>query len=242
MFELVRRATALTTVVALLSATAVAQEAPPPAQPPAEQPPAQPPAQRAPAQQPPAQQPPAEQPPPGYAPPPGYGQQQGYPPNYNYGYPPGQYGPAEMDYEEGEPIPEGYYVDTKIRKGMVIGGAVTLGALWILSVLAGAIAVSIEEAEEVDGFDDDDISTSDAAMLMIPVAGPFISIWSYNASAAGAVPLIFDGVGQSAGLVLLIVGLTAQEKVLKRSYAGGTLTPAPIVSKDHMGVGLTGTF
>ena len=229
MFELVRRATALTTVVALLSATAAAQE-PPPEQPP---PPAQPP---------PAEQPPAEQPPPGYAPPPGYGQQQG-PPNYNYGYPPGTpYGPAEMDYEDGEPIPPGYYVDTKIRKGMVIGGAVTLGALWILSVLAGAIAVSIEEAEEADGFDDDDISTTDAAMLMIPVAGPFISIWSYNASAAGAVPLIFDGVGQTAGLVLLIVGLTAQEKVLKRSYAGGTLTPAPIVSKDHMGVGLTGTF
>jgi hypothetical protein len=150
--------------------------------------------------------------------------------------------PPELEYQEGQPIPEGYYVDTKIRKGLVIGGAVTLGATWILSVIAAAFAVSIEEAEEADGFDNDGISPADASMLFIPVAGPFISIYTYDAGTGGAAVLVIDGVAQVGGLTMLIVGLAAQEKVLKRSHAGVTLEPTPIVSAQMSGLGLSGTF
>jgi hypothetical protein len=225
--------------LAALATPAAAQQPPPEPAPPPEAPPESAP--------PPEQQPPPQQPPPGYAQPPGYGQPPppgAYPPNYNYGLPPGTpYGPSELDYEEGQPIPPGYHVDTRIRKGMVIGGAVTLGALWVFSVLVAAIATSIEEEEErFDGTDDDGISPADTAMLFIPVAGPFISIVTYEASTAGAVPLIFDGVGQSAGLVLLIVGLAAQEQVLKRDYGGITLEATPMVGQGYGGMGLTGKF
>src|SRR5690349_4987127 len=48
-------------------------------------------------------------------------------------------GPREIsEYEEGDPIPPGYHAESKVRKGLVIGGAVTFGVMYILSVLVGA--------------------------------------------------------------------------------------------------------
>src|SRR5688572_15787699 len=140
------------------SGTASAQAAAPPAQPPpaseAQPPPPPPPPGYG--QPPPGygQPPPGYgQPPPGY-PPPGYGPPPGYPPGYypppGYG-PPAEYppvGPKRMNYEEGQPIPPGYRVETRARRGLIIAGAVTFGVTYLLSAFAASIAVDGGGSEE----------------------------------------------------------------------------------------------
>jgi hypothetical protein len=151
-------------------------------------------------------------------------------------------GPEEIDYEEGDPIPPGYEKDTKIRKGLVIGGAVTFGVTWLLSILAASVAVSIEEEDDNDGDgDSDNISVEDAAALYIPVAGPFVSIVTYDSNAGGTAVLVIDGLAQAGGLAMLIAGLAAQETVLVRK-GDVEIRPAPIVTADRAGAGVIGTF
>lgn len=233
-------------VVATLSSSAAAQPEPAPAPPPPADPTAEPPPPPpAPSQPAPAygQPPPpgyGQQPPPGYGqpPPPGYGQQP--PPGYGYGPPPPQ-GPEEMDYIEGMTIPPGYTRDSQIRKGLVIGGAVTFGTMWLLSVAVGAVAMEIEEEDDEWGGDSDGVSPTDAGMLMIPVGGPFISIATYEASAGGAVLLVIDGIAQAGGLAMLIVGLAAKKDVLVRT-GDVEMTVTPMVGQGRTGLGVLGRF
>src|SRR5262245_40370767 len=91
--------------VALAATTASAQGAPPAAAPPAAAPTAAPP----PAAAAPAYGPQAE-PPPGYAPP-------GYVPAWRAQ-------PMEMRYIEGRPIPPGYHVETRLRRGLIVSGPI----------------------------------------------------------------------------------------------------------------------
>lgn len=174
-------------------------------------------------------------PPPGYgAPPPGYGSQQGYP-----GYPaytqPEMLGPKRMDYEEGDPIPPGYHRETSIRKGLVIGGAVTFGAMYLFSALTAA---AVSDTSESDDF----------APLFIPVAGPFVTIGTSNAPAAGAVILAIDGIAQAGGLAMLIIGLTVQSDELVRNDVGSQrIRVVPVGGKDvanetWSGLGISGNL
>ena len=195
--------------------------------------------------QPPGQRPPPPgygPPPPGYGPPPpGYGP----PPDpYNYGVPPGtpQAGYID-DWEEGDPIPPGYRPDTRIRKGLVIGGAVTMGSLWLISVVIGGAGASVEEADDALG-DSDGIHPEDFYMLMIPVAGPFIAMGTLEASGAGLAFLIIDGIGQAGGLAMLIAGIAAQETYLRPAPQYGEIDVkfAPVLAPGFAGMGVTGTF
>lgn len=177
-------------------------------------------------------------PPPGYGPPPdpyNYGVPQGTPPNYD-----------TDDWEEGDPIPPGYREDTRVRKGLVIGGAVTLGALWVVSVLTAGIAVSIEEAENDlnGGLNPDSVGPEDYYPLFIPAVGPFITIATTESSGAGTAFLIIDGVAQSGGLAMLIAGLAAQETYIRPAPNYGEIDVkfAPVVAPGFTGMGVNGTF
>lgn len=182
-------------------------------------------------------------PPPGYGPPPpGYG-----PPAdpYNYGVPPGTpYAGDIDDWEEGDPVPPGYQPSTRIRKGLVIGGAVTMGALWVISVLIGGIAVSVEDADDALGGDSNGITAEDWYPMFIPVAGPFITIITAEASGAGTAFLVIDGIGQVGGLAMLIAGLAAQESYLRRvpQYGEVNVEFAPVITPEFAGMGLKGSF
>ncbi|RLB52847.1 MAG: hypothetical protein DRI90_21745 [Deltaproteobacteria bacterium] len=167
-------------------------------------------------------------PPYGYPPPPGYGYPPAPPPDYNYGVPPLP-PPRTLPYEEGDPAPEGYHLDTRIRKGLVIAGSVTFGSAWLLSA-AVAAAFQDENQREAEDF----------VPLFIPLAGPFITMGTANTSAIGTFTLVVDGLAQAGGLGLLIAGLTAQQKVWVRNPVG-RVTVAPIVSGDgNLGLGLIG--
>lgn len=234
--------------------TAHAQPAQPAAQPAAQPPPPPPPppagtgaeAQGQPGAQPPPPPPPPPgygQPPPGYGqPPPGYGQP---PPGYTYppgyGPPPGYYpppgygaeypplGPKRMPFEEGQPIPPGYRVETRARKGLIVGGAVTFGVLYLLSAFTASVAVDSGDSEEF-------------GPLFIPVAGPFVTIGTAEAQGVGTFALVLDGVGQAGGVAMFIAGMVTEEKFLLRNDQAKISVTPMMVGESSFGLGIRGAM
>src|SRR5690349_10800935 len=129
-------------VMTLTSLRANAQGVPPAAPAPAPQ--------AAPAPAPaPAAAPPQYGPPPG-EPPPGWGQQPGYQWRSQ---------PLEMKYVEGKPIPPGYHVETRARKGLVVAGPIIFGVPYLLSM---SVAASSKYSPD--------------RWLYAPVVGPFVNL------------------------------------------------------------------
>ncbi|MEQ9323350.1 MAG: hypothetical protein RIF41_29565, partial [Polyangiaceae bacterium] len=69
--------------------------------------------------------------------------------------------PKQLPYDEGDPIPPGYELETKKYRGLIIGGAVTTGVLYGISAAVGLAGLAGGQ--------------SDAGVLLVPVAGPFIA-------------------------------------------------------------------
>lgn len=182
----------------------------------------------------PTQPPPGYGPPPAYYPPPAtYGPGYAPGPGYGYGVPQGPpLGPKRMDYNEGDPIPAGYRLQTSMRKGWVIGGFAAFGGLWLISALTAGTAESLP------------YNNSTLAPLYIPAVGPFITIGTANSRGAGTVLLVLDGVGQSGMLALAIAGLAAQKTELVRNDIGWTKrwTVTPMLTADTAGLGIVGSM
>ena len=120
-------------------------------------------------------------------------------------------GPREITtWEEGDPIPPGYHPDTRVRKGLIIGGAVTFGVFYLISALVGAVAL-----------DCNSVTSSNACgglgVLLIPAAGPFIALGTAKPDGGGAAILVIDGVAQAGGLAMLILGIAIPRTVLVRN-------------------------
>jgi hypothetical protein len=188
--------------------------------------------------------------PPGYAPPgyapPGYGTQPGYPQGsqppgypYAYQYPNGYPGPATLPFVEGKPPPAGYHEESKVIKGLVIGGSVTFGTCYFLTLLAASV-ISEDNKNSWDSSKRDD---SKALPLFIPALGPFIGLATLDPSSVGAGWLILDGVAQSAGLGMLIAGLTTHTKrYVRDDIMKVEWKIAPVVTGSHTGLGAVGRF
>jgi hypothetical protein len=133
-------------------------------------------------------------------------------------------GPKTLDWSEGDQVPPGYHLDTQVRKGLVIGGSVTFGAVYMLSVTAAAFG--------------------GARQLLIPVAGPFVAIGESQATDGEAAALVLNGALQVGGLAMLIAGLAAPRKVLIRNDVDqGFVMPTPMsFGASSGGIGLVGTF
>jgi hypothetical protein len=167
-------------------------------------------------------------PPANYAPPPGYSA----PPVYAYAARAPE-GPATLPYKDGYPIPDGYHPEMQYRKGLIIGGAITFGLLYLLPAIPATM-------------------TRDKS-LVVPVAGPFIqlahldfspSIEDRGFAAGAAVLLVIDGLAQTAGAAMLLAGLTTQREVLVRNdVAGVTVRVTPLtMGYGGAGIGLAGTM
>jgi hypothetical protein len=200
--------------------------------------PAAPPAP-APAPPPPPAPAPAPQPTTGPAPPAPPAPPYGYDPyGYGYGYPYG-YGysqptpPKRLPYQPGEPTPRGYRLDTQLRKGFVIAGAVTFGSTYLISVAVGAALQQEAEA-------------ADFTPLFVPLAGPFIATGTTDATAFGTFALIVDGLSQVFGLGMFLFGVLEPEKVWVRNQTAAKPLPIDVtpifVDGRPAGAGVTGTF
>lgn len=167
----------------------------------------------------------------------------GYPPGYPNGYPvqpayqPRAYvpvygaplGPDEMDYVEGAPIPYGYTRVEKTRKGLVIGGAITLGIVYTASAAFAAIGEDLRSANE---------TRTNTSSMWIPVAGPFLQM-KETTSNTGRLALFHVGLAQTAGALMLVYGLTSPRTILVRN---DQLSVVPMLSKDATGMMVSGSF
>ena len=137
-------------------------------------------------------------------------------------------GPEEIDnFDENRPVPDGYTRVQRKRKGLIIGGAVTLGATWGVSAMVAAIG------EDLDGPD------SDVEAMWIPVAGPFMTL-AQTDSATLKVFLVGLGGAQLAGAIMLYYGLTSTKHVLVRNDLIGSLQVGPMAGNGSQGVVLSG--
>ena len=131
------------------------------------------------------------------------------------------------DYQDGDPVPPGYHADTRVRKGLVIGGAVTFGSMYLLSVLVASTA--------------NDIQKDSATLLYVPVLGPFLQMGKTDSS-SGKTILAIDGLAQAAGVAMLIGGLVSPKTVLVRNDLAEISVVPMRVGTDGSGAGLVGKF
>ena len=162
-------------------------------------------------------------PPPGYVPPPNYTM---YAPSPMETAMPSM--PPKMAFIEGAAIPPGYRVATQPRVGLAVAGFTLFGSLYTASAITGGFVI--------DG------GTSGGGALIAPVVGPFIAIGTAGGGGGVAVLLMFDGLGQSAGLAMAIAAFAAPSKYIVRSEYG-SLTFGPIaVGAGTPGMGFHGDF
>ena len=163
-------------------------------------------------------------------PPPGFEPQAGPPPGYYVPTTVAASGPRRItDWEEGEPIPPGYHPITRIRKGLVIGGAVTFGVIYLTNVLVAAVAHDVG---------------SSLAPLYVPIVGPFIQIGN-TSTATGNVFLVLDGLLQAGGVAMLVAGIAAPKTLLVRNDLAKNfeITPTPMTfGPQSGGFGFVGKF
>jgi hypothetical protein len=157
---------------------------------------------------------PGESLPPGWAPPPGYAQ----PPTDRWRF---TAAPTEMRYVEGKPIPPGYHLESRARRGLVISGPILFGVPYVLSM-----SVAASSPYEPDRW------------LYAPVFGPFVNlalrknecdIPSVSGSSSVTVScsgdsatrffLMLDGLLQTGGATMLILGLALPQRLLVRDDA-----------------------
>jgi hypothetical protein len=159
--------------------------------------------------------------------------------------------PMELRYVEGRPIPAGYHVETRPRKGLVVSGSIIFGVPYFLS-----LSVAASSKYEPDRW------------LYAPLFGPFVDLGTrkencqtYNNGNIGSTTtcqddsserffLMADGLMQVAGATMLVLGLVLPQQLLVRDdapYVGDrgshfSWAVAPTVGRSSAGVGLAGTF
>ncbi len=143
-------------------------------------------------------------------------------------------GPDEIDdVEDGRRAPVGYTEVHRKRKGMLLGGAITLAASYSLSAL---IAATGQDDSSYNG------GTNSEAAMWIPVAGPFIQIGQSN-SATENVFLVGLGAAQVAGAVMLYLGATSTKRVFVRNDLVSNVAVTPMAGPNGAtGLSLSGKW
>lgn len=148
--------------------------------------------------------------------------------------------PRELPYSENRPVPPGYALDEYHIRGLIIGGAVTLGTLW-------AISFSVASSNDFSGAN---------GWLAVPVIGPFgwlatrkapqcntaTYYSSCNDESSNRTLVAFDGIGQIAGAGMLIAGLAVTRKRLVLIDPQAAIAVAPYATSRGSGLQLVGQF
>jgi hypothetical protein len=112
----------------------------------------------------------------------------------------------------------------------VIAGAVTLGVLYLYSVV-----IAEDQNNNLNG-------ENDHSWLFVPVLGPFVQMAKPDDQSLPDSILFLDGLGQAGGLAMLIAGMAFPRDVLVRNdLATVSLVPMTF-GKGGSGLGLVGRF
>ena len=142
--------------------------------------------------------------------------------------------PASLPYIEGAPIPPGYALQESNLTGLVIGGVIPLGVLYLISF-------SVASGNDFKGA---------AGWLAVPVIGPFgwlaahkstSNCYSDVCDASERTFVTLDGLFQAAGAAMFVTGLAITRKKLvlldqQQIYV------VPYSSSNAHGLTLLGTF
>ena len=147
--------------------------------------------------------------------------------------------PRELPYSENRPVPPGYAVEENHLRGLIIGGAVTLGTLW-------AISFSVASSNNYSAAN---------GWLAVPVIGPFgwlatrkapqcNTSYDYSCSdeSSNRTLVAFDAIGQLAGAGMLIAGLAVTHKRLVLIDPQAAIAVAPYATSRGSGLQLIGQF
>jgi hypothetical protein len=146
---------------------------------------------------------------PGYPPPP-------QDPNERWRFVPA---PVELRYVEGRPIPAGYHLESRPRKGLVVAGPIIFGVPYFLS-----LSVAASSRFEPDHW------------LYAPLVGPFLDLANRKEDCTASPGqfgtnyycdddsttrffLMFDGLMQVSGMAMLVLGLALPQQLLVRDDA-----------------------
>src|SRR5262249_18535929 len=136
------------------------------------------------------------------------------------------------DFDDSAPVPYGYTKVSRTRTGLIIGGAVTLGATYLVTAFVGAVADSINK---IAG------SNASVAPLYVPVVGPFLELGETDDPAARFY-LTMSGLGETAGAIMLVYGLTSPRTVLVRNDQLIVTSIAPLIAPGASGLSVVGRF
>jgi hypothetical protein len=139
-----------------------------------------------------------------------------------------------MAYDAEKPIPQGYRVEERVRKGPLIAGAIVMGVPYAVGLQVAA----------ADGF------PNHSYWLIVPGIGPVLTMTTREdrcngtraeagdclGDAAINMLLVFDSLLQTTGAVLMAVGVFAKKKVLVREQATLYVGPRPVGSGYGAGV------
>jgi hypothetical protein len=145
----------------------------------------------------------------------------------------------------GGPVPTGYHVEERPRRGLVIAGTIVLAVPYGL----GLAVAGGQNFPNSSGW------------LIVPGVGPWLTLLSRHKSGGCTSDssgfsncvdeglddttrtfLIIDGLMQTGGAVMLIAGLAAPKKVIARDFVGSLhFTPSPIGRTGYGGF-VTGSF
>jgi hypothetical protein len=144
-----------------------------------------------------------------------------------------------VKYDSTGPVPPGYHVETRDRSGLVLGGAVLLGASYVPTAAAAAVC----EQEHCGG----------TAGLFVPVVGPLIAALAHDTSGRRAEAggpgrdvvwlglMSVDFAAQAGGATMLVLGLTLQPKqvlVEDEPLVAGHVRLVPMRVAGATGLGL----
>ena len=139
-------------------------------------------------------------------------------------------GPRELEAgDDSRPPPAGYTEVHRKHKGLIIGGAVTLGVTYSISAMVAAIG------------DDTGDGDNEVEAMWIPVLGPFLQIRETESS-TGDFFLAHMGAAQLAGAIMLVYGMSNDKRVFVRNDLVSELSIGPLAAKGASGVALSGRF
>ncbi len=146
----------------------------------------------------------------------------------------------------GGPVPAGYHVEERPRRGLVIAGTIVLAVPYGL----GLAVAGGQNFPNSSGW------------LIVPGVGPWLTLLTRHKSSSCSTStdsgfndcvdaslddttrtfLIIDGLMQTGGAVMLIAGIASPKKVIARDFVGSLhFTPSPIGRTGYGGF-VTGSF
>ena len=115
--------------------------------------------------------------------------------------------PTRIDYEDGDVVPPGYEIKTRPEKGLLTGGLITFMVPYGISFLMGGLIAINGSNRETEEF----------APLLIPVAGPFIVLGSWDSVGEdGAFIMLANGFAQTAGAAMIVTSILMPDKYIER--------------------------